>query len=104
MVPKLLFLLFIALRAAANFGHKGVVKVLLEHNVDVNAVNEYPGDRWTVLTVAVFNGYKDIAELLLQNNADVNADVKGSEVTGSNRNALIWAVKKGHIDIGKCIF
>ena len=50
-----LFLLPIALRAAANFGHKCVIKVLLEHNVDVNAVNEYPGDRWTALTVAVFN-------------------------------------------------
>ena len=94
------------MRAAANFGHKDVVKVLLEHNVDVNAVNEYPGDRWTVLTVAAFNGYKDIVELLLQNNADVNADVHffGSEITGSYRNALIWAVKKGHIDIGKSKF
>ena len=84
------------MKAATTYDKKGVLKILLQHNVDVNVVNL--DDRTTVLTEAVFHGYKDMVELLLQNSADPNAD------TLPGRSALIWAVKRGHTEIGKSIF
>ena len=93
---KCLFLRPKALKAAISYDKKGVVEILLKHNVAVNAVD--PGDRWTVLTEAVIDHNVDMVELLLQNNVDPNGD------TRSGRSALIWAVKRGSFDMGKSIF
>ena len=57
---------------AARNGHKEVVKILLEHNADVN-VRKKDGD--TALTAAIEpnSSDKEIVEMLLQHNSDVNA-------------------------------
>ena len=59
---------------AAENGHLEIVKLLLQHNADVNT-RKKDGD--TALTAAIVapGSYKDIVEVLLQQNADVNVQV-----------------------------
>ncbi|BES91885.1 Ankyrin repeat [Nesidiocoris tenuis] len=57
------------LHLATYFGHREVVEILLEHNVDINAVND-AGD--TALHKAAFIGREDLVILLLGRNADVS--------------------------------
>ena len=56
---------------AAENGHLEIVKLLLQHDADVNT-RKKDGD--TALTAAIVapTSYKDIVEVLLQQNADVN--------------------------------
>lgn len=72
------------LHLAAYFGHKNVVKVLLEHGGDVNARNGM-GD--TPLHRAAFTGRADVVTLLIQYNADVTIingeGRKASQVTNN---------------------
>ena len=78
------------LRQAARQGHWNVVKLLLEHGVDVNAPdkqNGYP------LEAAALNGHLNIIELLLEHGADVNAQ------GGEYGNPLHAAAFKGHFEI-----
>lgn len=53
---------------ATYFGHKDVMECLVEHQADVNAINEN-GD--TALHKAAFIGREDLVMLLLRENADV---------------------------------
>uniref|UniRef100_A0A146KXB4 Oxysterol-binding protein n=3 Tax=Lygus hesperus TaxID=30085 RepID=A0A146KXB4_LYGHE len=57
------------LHLASYFGHREVVQLLLDHDVDINAVNDV-GD--TALHKAAFIGREDLVILLLARNADVN--------------------------------
>ncbi|KAF6207665.1 hypothetical protein GE061_016112 [Apolygus lucorum] len=57
------------LHLASYFGHREVVQLLLDHDVDINAVNDV-GD--TALHKAAFIGREDLVILLLGRNADVN--------------------------------
>ena len=57
---------------AARKGHKEIVKLLLEHNADVN-VRKNDGDTALAATIGPNSSYIDIVEMLLQHNSDVNA-------------------------------
>ncbi|KAJ3926164.1 MAG: ectomycorrhiza-induced ankyrin-domain/NACHT-domain-containing protein [Lentinula lateritia] len=59
-----------ALQAASIKGHESMVKLLLEHNADVNAQG---GKHGTALQATSFQGNESIVKLLLEHNADVNA-------------------------------
>ncbi|KAJ3803932.1 hypothetical protein F5876DRAFT_53986, partial [Lentinula aff. lateritia] len=55
-----------ALQAASLNGHDSIVRLLLEHDVDVNAVG---GPYWNVLQEASLNGHDSIVKLLLEHDA-----------------------------------
>jgi oxysterol-binding protein-related protein 1/2 len=57
------------LHLATYFGHKDVMEILLNRQVEINSLNEN-GD--TALHKASFIGREDLVMLLLQHNADVN--------------------------------
>ncbi|GAW02077.1 hypothetical protein LENED_003707 [Lentinula edodes] len=80
-----------ALQAASKNGHESIVKLLLEHNADVNA----QGGRYyeNALQTASYCGHVPIVKLLLEHNADVNAQ------GGQYGNALQAASYMGHEDI-----
>lgn len=48
---------------AAENGHKDVVEILLAHNADVNAEDDYED---TPLSLAINNGHRAIANILKQ--------------------------------------
>ena len=72
-----------------------VVKILLGHNADCNA-----SDNWgiTGLIVATQYGYKDIVELLLQYGADTNAR---DYIYG--RSGQDWAKELNYTEISKLL-
>jgi ankyrin repeat protein len=80
------------LHAASDRGHIGVVYVLLQHNVDVNAgcTSHY---NWTPLHAASANGHAKVAKLLLERGADINA------LSTSNKTPLIFASQNGHLEV-----
>jgi ankyrin repeat protein len=59
-----------ALHFAARQGAAAAVRVLVEHQADINAPS--PGDQATPLLVAIINGHLDVAMYLLLHGADVN--------------------------------
>ena len=58
-----------ALFIAARQGHKDVVQVLLDNNVDVNKAQN---DGVIALFIAAQQVHKDVVQVLLDTNADVN--------------------------------
>ncbi|KAJ3927592.1 MAG: ankyrin repeat-containing domain protein [Lentinula lateritia] len=83
-----------ALQAATVKGHESIVKLLLEHNVNVNAQG---GDYGNALQAASVKGHELIVKLLLEHNADVNAQ------GGEYQNALQAASCLGHESIVKLL-
>src|SRR5438046_8176838 len=59
-----------ALHWAAGNGHEAVVRLLLEHNADVN-ITSYKNGR-TALHLGALNGHEAVVQLLLEHNADIN--------------------------------
>ena len=80
--------------ASINKGHPDVVKVLLEHGADVNAVNN---DGAGALMLASKVGDVDIVKLLLASKANVNL------VSKEGKTALMSAKKEGHGEIVKLL-
>ena len=84
---------FVPLTLACYSGNVEVVKVLVKHVKDIDAVSNYG----TPLMAASFKGYKEIVEILLKNGADVNA-------TDSNEvSALHYVVKFTNREIMKLL-
>jgi len=75
---------------AAQYGHIGIVELLLNVGADINAKDEYG---WSTLMSAADNGHKDVIELLVKAGADVNAKTNGGW------SALMLAVDNGRKDI-----
>ena len=61
---------------AAAFGHKEIVKFLIENNADINAKLTKTSDHGytedTALIFAAKHGHIEVVEILLKNNPDVN--------------------------------
>ncbi|KAJ3898534.1 ankyrin repeat-containing domain protein [Lentinula edodes] len=83
-----------ALQAASSEGHESIVKLLLEHDANVNAQGGHFGN---ALQAASSKGHESIVKLLLENNADVHAQ------GGYSGNALQAASSKGHESIVKLL-
>jgi ankyrin repeat protein len=80
------------LHVASSRGHIGVVYLLLQHNVNVNAeCTSY--HNWTPLHFASFNGYAKVAQLLLERGANINAR------SATNRTPLMFASQRGHLEV-----
>jgi len=80
------------LHVASSRGHIGVVYLLLQHNMNVNAKCTTFSD-WTPLHVASANGYAKVAQLLLEHGANVNA------LSTSNSTPLMFASLDGHLEV-----
>ncbi len=72
-------------------GDVEMVRLLLDHGADINAVDEE--FRATPLGFAARWGYRDIVTLLLERGADVN------KAGAPWATPLAWARKKGHVEI-----
>lgn len=81
-----------ALHGAAQWGHPGIVKLLLDRGADPN-VAESGGLAGTALTMAALNGHMDIAQMLVAAKADVNA------TDYERRTAMHLAIQAGREDI-----
>lgn len=78
-----------ALSYAADKGHLGVVRILLDHGANVNVKDTFYGE--TPLGWAAYRGHTDIVKLLLDKGAEAKAG------------ALMTAVELGHIEIVKAV-
>ncbi|MBK2026649.1 ankyrin repeat domain-containing protein [Allofrancisella guangzhouensis] len=79
---------------ACRKGHKEIVKLLLDKNI--NNVNKVISNGTTPLYAACECGHKEIVELLLANNADINKTKRGI-------NSLDIACYAGHTEIVKLL-
>eukprot|EP00057_Strongylocentrotus_purpuratus_P019226 XP_011673700.1 PREDICTED: uncharacterized protein LOC581115 isoform X3 [Strongylocentrotus purpuratus] len=70
-----------ALHWAASFSGIDIIKILLEHNPDVNAINS---DGTTPLHDAVLRGDVDIVKELVAHGADINAKATGGKSEGKS--------------------
>ncbi|KAH6842243.1 ankyrin repeat-containing domain protein [Chaetomium sp. MPI-CAGE-AT-0009] len=75
---------------ASQEGHTKVVKFLLEHKANVNAVDE---NGWPPLTIAAHEGHLDIAEILL------NEGAKPTIRSSSGRQPIHQAALNGHLEM-----
>ncbi|ODM18803.1 hypothetical protein SI65_05420 [Aspergillus cristatus] len=82
------------LSLAAENGHKGVVKLLLEKNANTQSMDEYGR---TPLSLAAENGHEAVVKLLLEKNANVESVDKGGWTP------LIFAARNGHEAIVKLL-
>ncbi|KAH0556821.1 hypothetical protein GP486_005389 [Trichoglossum hirsutum] len=76
------------LHYASTYGQWDVVRLLLEHNADVNAKDN---SRRTALHMAAQNGHTAVVQQLLEHKADINA-----KDTHDGGTALHMAVRYGH--------
>eukprot|EP00938_MAST-03A_sp_MAST-3A-sp1_P005542 g5542.t1 len=81
------------LHIAAHLGHCGLVRLLIKHGCDVNAVTE--STNHTALHEAAYYGHVDIASILVQNGADIDA------VDEDKATSLLWTAQRGHVDFVK---
>lgn len=81
---------------ASRINHYGIVRILLERNVDVNIADDC---KETALSVASDNGHDAVVQLLLQTDGiDVNSkDRKG-------QNALSHALLRNHASTAQLLF
>ncbi len=80
------------LHVAAFYGHTEACKILIQHDADVNAQNNY----WLLvnpLHLAVLHGCPEIVRILLESGADVEGDCPGITPL------LVLANPKNHTDI-----
>jgi ankyrin repeat protein len=80
------------LHAASSQGHIGVVYLLLQHHVNVNAkcTSQY---NWTPLHFASADGYPEVTQLLLERGADIDAP------STNDRTPLSLASQEGHLEV-----
>ena len=78
--------------AAAEAGHLDIVKTLIEHGADVNAVAR---EGWTALLIAADYGHFGIVKTLIEHGADVNAVGKDFMI------ALLNTTNVAHSDIAE---
>lgn len=83
---------FTPLHLAAFFNQPDIVKILMEHGADVNAVAENPS-RVQALHSAAACGSIEIVKILLEHGADVNACQQGGWT------ALQSAAKQGNLEM-----
>lgn len=89
-----------ALHRAAERGHVGVCKALLEHKRFTMAlfqISEGPMRGWTALHSAASKGHQDVCQLLLEHSSFSSEKVNA--VDESRRTALHLAAEKGHSDV-----
>jgi len=79
---------------AAQEGHIGVVKILLEHGALVNARTK---NKVTALWKAAFNGHAPVVRLLLENGASVNMANKWGVTP------LLTATQNKHLEVVKIL-
>ena len=79
------------LQKAAQLGQVGVVKRLLEDNVDIN---KRSAAGTTALMTAAWYGHKDIVQLLLDNGTEINLQTPLEKWT-----ALMFAVERNQPDV-----
>ncbi|KKO96409.1 ankyrin repeat domain-containing protein, partial [Trichoderma harzianum] len=72
---------------ASHYGHRAVVKLLVEKGADIDAKD---GGGRTPLLWATYNGHKAIVELLVEKGADIEAK------DNYGRTPLSWAAYNGH--------
>jgi uncharacterized protein len=77
---------------AAEAGDTETLKLLLEKDVNVNAVDDYGSN--LLLTTAAGHGHIDVVKLLLEKGAEVNATGKKDKIT-----ALMAASLNDHTEI-----
>lgn len=83
-----------ALLAAARRGHADLVRLLLDHQADVNAKSS---SLQTPLHGAAWNGHLAVVELLLERGADINSQ------SNSGQTALHGAAWNGHAAVAKLL-
>uniref|UniRef100_A0A8C6S3I6 Fem-1 homolog b n=1 Tax=Neogobius melanostomus TaxID=47308 RepID=A0A8C6S3I6_9GOBI len=71
-------------------GHMDIVQYLVEHQADINIVDN---DNTTCLMVAGYQGHTDVVRFLLERGADLNAKCH------DGLTALHFAAARGHMDI-----
>ncbi|XTI82236.1 ankyrin repeat-containing domain protein, partial [Cenococcum geophilum] len=81
----------VPLHWAAIEGHEAMVKLLLDHNANIDTKDE---DEWAALHWAAIREHSAVVQLLLENRADVEA-ADGSEYG----TALIRASMGGHKEV-----
>jgi len=82
------------LHNAAQYGHEGVVKLLIDAAADVNAANK---DGVTPLYVASLNGHVEVVKLLINAGADINAADNDGGVP------LSLAASNGHVEVARLL-
>ena len=83
------------LMIACENGHKGVVKLLLEHS-DIIELNTSDIFGWTAFIYACTNGHTDVVKLLLDT-IEMNIDLNARSNEGST--AIMLACRHGHKDV-----
>ena len=79
---------------AASGGQKELVQWLIEHNADVDAVDD---TRWTPLIIACSAGHEAVVKLLLSAGASVNL------CTDQGRSPLLYSASRNRQSIAKML-
>ncbi len=82
----------LAFVAAAMHGHNNIVRLLLQHGVDVNFCNDNDGSDITALSAAAMEGHLSTMRILLAQKASVNKQSDPGETT-----ALMYAAIYGQV-------
>lgn len=82
------------LMMAAYYGSSEIVKTLLEHDADVNAINDTGGT--ALIAAVVGGGHIEVIKILLANGADVN-------IKSNDGPSLIAAAMTGNIEVVKIL-
>ena len=84
---------------AAKNGHKAVVQLLIENDVEADGRDHQKGER-TPLSSAAENGHADVVQLLLKSRSEVDGKCRS---LNDDLTPLSWAARKGHKDTVKLL-
>ncbi|KAI4729362.1 hypothetical protein E4T49_02893 [Aureobasidium sp. EXF-10728] len=87
-----------ALTRAAEFGHKDVVQLLLDHGAYIDAVETWGVIDGSALFLAVGGGHEDVVRLLIARDVDINFSNNRGRMT-----ALCQAVTNKHTEVVKIL-
>ena len=86
---------------ATDAGNLEIVKYLVDHGADVNAV-ENDDHKWSALIMAAEKGHLDIVKYLVEHGANIEYDAVGDyDIKTIYVTALSQAIRRNHIDIVK---